>query len=313
MRVKGMDRVVIMVRDIDKALEFFSQELGMEFKELDKNISERDGVRSYVCHQTHVHLISPILPLPENAAPPMRKRVDLLRKNEAIFNALTFMVDDKAKVEAELKQQGITIQHRYEASPDYASIGMDNFREVVTSDEDTLGLVIGLAAYDHQYVNHYSSTKGERSMKVTGLDRIVVMVRDMDKALAFFSGKLGMQFRELSKEIQERDGNRGFVCHETHLHLVQPSLPLPEGAAPFLKQGVELLKEKEAVVLVLLFKMDDPLAAAKEMKQQGFVILRTWEENHDYASVGMDNLVEFIVDPKDTLGIAMGFSKWDRI
>jgi catechol 2,3-dioxygenase-like lactoylglutathione lyase family enzyme len=118
MRVKGMDRVVIMVRDIDKALEFFSQKLGMEFKELDKNISERDGVRSYVCHQTHVHLISPILPLPENAAPPMRKRVDLLRKNEAIFNALTFMVDDKAKVEAELKQQGITIQHRYEASPD---------------------------------------------------------------------------------------------------------------------------------------------------------------------------------------------------
>jgi catechol 2,3-dioxygenase-like lactoylglutathione lyase family enzyme len=313
MEVTGLDRVVIMVRDIDKALEFFSQKLGMEFKELDKNISERDGVRSYVCHKTHVHLISPILPLPENAAPPMKKRVDLLKKNAAIFNALTFMVDDTAKVEAELKQQGITIQHRYEASPDYASIGMDNFREVVTSDEGTLGLVIGLAAYDRQHINHYSSTKGESSMKVTGLDRIVVMVRDMDKALAFFSGKLGMQFRELSKEIQERDGNRGFVCHETHLHLVQPRLPLPEGAAPFLKQGAELLKEKEAVVLVLLFKMDDPLAAAEEMKQQGFVILRTWEENHDYASVGMDNLVEFIVDPKDTLGIAMGFSKWDRI
>lgn len=148
MKVRSLDRIVIMVRDIDKALEFFSQKLGMEFKELDKDISERDGVRSYVCHETHVHLISPILPLPENAAPPMRKRVDLLKEHEAVFMALTFMVDDVAKTEAELKQQGIDIQHRYEESHDYASIGMDNFAELVTSPEGTLGLVMGFATYN---------------------------------------------------------------------------------------------------------------------------------------------------------------------
>ena len=148
-------------------------------------------------------------------------------------------------------------------------------------------------------------------MKATGLDRIIIMVRDMDKALEFFSGKLGMKFRELAPEVQERAGNRGLVCHETHIHLVQPRLPLPEGAAPFLKKGAELLKEKEALVLVLLFKVGDPMKDAEEMKQQGFVILRTWQDDHDYASVGMDNLAEFIVDPKDTLGIPMGFSKWD--
>lgn len=59
-------------------------------------------------------------------------------------------------------------------------------------------------------------------MKAISLDRIVIMVRDMDKALEFFSGKLGMEFKELDKEIQERDGNRGLVCHDTHIHLVSP-------------------------------------------------------------------------------------------
>src|SRR5512145_1193603 len=135
-------------------------------------------------------------------------------------------------------------------------------------------------------------------MKATGLDRIVIMVRDIDKALAFFSGKLGMEFKELAPEISERDGNRGFVCHETHIHLICPRLPLPETAPLPMRQGAEMLKEKEAIVLVLLFKVDDPRAAMAEMKQDGFGILRVWEDSHDYASLGMDNLVEFLIDPQ---------------
>ena len=148
MKITGLDRIVIMVRDIDKALEFFSGKLGMEFKELQQDISERDGVRIYVCHETHLHLISPILPLPENAAPPMKKRVELLKEHEAIINAVTFMVEDTAQAETELKQLGIHIQHKYEPSHDYASIGLDNFAEVVTQDTDTFGIVLGFASYD---------------------------------------------------------------------------------------------------------------------------------------------------------------------
>ncbi len=146
-KVNGLDRLVIMVRDLDKALTFFGN-LGMEFMELEPDISERDGVRSYVCHETHIHLIAPILPLPENAAPPMRKRVALLEEHEFIYMALTFMVDDPEEVATELEEEGIHIQHRYEKSPDYATIGMDNFEEVITSPEDTLGIVMGFAQYD---------------------------------------------------------------------------------------------------------------------------------------------------------------------
>lgn len=147
-------------------------------------------------------------------------------------------------------------------------------------------------------------------MKVTGLDRIVIMVRDIDKAMALFSEKFGMKFMELDEKIQKRDGNRGYVCHETHLHIVSPILPLPASAPPPLRKGAEMIKDKESMVLVLIFKVDDAGKAIGEMQEEGFSIIRTWPDNDDYASVGMNNLVEFLIDPQDTLGLPICFSTW---
>jgi len=209
----------------------------------------------------------------------------------------------------------VKIQHSYTESHDYAAIGMDNFSEVITSPEDTFDIVMGFASYDP--VPGVRATgrqaEGRPALTVTGLDRIIIMVRDMDRALKFFSGTLGMEFKELDPEIQERDANRGLVCHKTHLHLVQPRLPLPDTAPPPMKKGAELLKEHEAFILMLIFNIDDPRKASSEMKRQGFDIIRTWDEGHNYASVGIDNLVEFLVDSKDTMGIPMVFSRWDRV
>jgi hypothetical protein len=150
-------------------------------------------------------------------------------------------------------------------------------------------------------------------MEIIGLDRIVVMVRDMDKALAFFSGKLGMCFKELDKDVQLMAGNQGFVCHETHIHLVQPNNPMPENAPPPLKKAAELIKEKEAMVMVLLFKTQDAKKSSEELKEKGLTVIRSWEDDHEYRSVGMDNLFEYLFDPKDTLGLPVCISSWDSV
>jgi catechol 2,3-dioxygenase-like lactoylglutathione lyase family enzyme len=150
-------------------------------------------------------------------------------------------------------------------------------------------------------------------MKATGLDRVIFYVRDMDKALAFFSGELGFKFKELDEKVQQQDGNRGCVCREAHLHLVQPFDPLPETAPPPMKYAAQVLKEKEALVMLLVFKVKDAKKGAKEMKERGFTIVRTWEDTRDYASVGMDNLSEFLLDSKDTLGVPMCFASWDEV
>lgn len=148
MKVKGLDRVAIMVRDIDKAVGFFSQKLGIKFKELSQEISAREGVRCFVSLDHQLEIVSPLLPLPDNAPPPLIKRVELLKEKELIFLGLTFLVDDPSQAATELKQQGIGIQHEYKESHDYVSIGMDNFVQVVANDQDTLDMVIGFAKYD---------------------------------------------------------------------------------------------------------------------------------------------------------------------
>jgi catechol 2,3-dioxygenase-like lactoylglutathione lyase family enzyme len=311
MKIKGLDRVVIMVRDMDKALRVFSEKFGLDFLELEKSISERDGVRSYVCHKTHLHLISPILPLPENAPPPMVKRMELLKQNEYIFMALTFKTDDPFGAGEELSRGGVRMQnHKYKKSHDYASIGMDDFEEVMTMDEDTFGLVIGLANYKNSG-NTAKRTAPEPAISVNGLDRVIVMVRDMNKALNFFSGKLGLQFRETDKEVQMHAGNRGLVCHDAHIHLVQPNNPMPENAPPPLKMAAELLKKKEAMIMLFIFKVADAKKTSGQAKEIGLAVIRSWENDHDYAAVGMDNLYEYLFDPKDIFGMPICISTWN--
>jgi len=309
MNIKGLDRVVILVRDIDKAVNVFTQKFGMEFMELDKTISERDGVRSYVCHKTHLHLISPILPLSPNAAPPMVKQLELLKEHEYVFMALTFKTDNPFQAGDELSKNGIHIQnHRYMKSHDYASIGMDNFEEVMTVPEDTFDVVMGLANYTS--APESPAKFKDNPISVTGLDRIIFMVRDMDKALSFFSGKLGMQFKETDKDIQLQAGNRGLVCHDTHIHLVQPNNPMPVTAPPPLKMAAELLKKKEAMIMLLIFKTENAKEASLKADKVGLSVIRSWENDNDYAAVGMHDLFEYLFDPKDTFGLPICVSTW---
>jgi len=67
MKVKGLDRVAIVVRDMDKAIEFFSNKLGAEFQELPGG--EAMGMRVGISIDNQMELVSPILPLPEGAPP----------------------------------------------------------------------------------------------------------------------------------------------------------------------------------------------------------------------------------------------------
>ena len=101
-------------------------------------------------------------------------------------------------------------KHRYLKSHDYASIGMDDFEEVMSVDEDTFGIVLGLAAYRHR-TKPVPAPLPKSPATALDLDRVIVMVRDMDKALELFSGKMGLTFRETDKEVQKHAGNRGLV------------------------------------------------------------------------------------------------------
>jgi hypothetical protein len=239
----------------------------------------------------------------------MVKQLELLKEHEYVFMALTFKTDNPFQAGDELSKNGIRIQnHRYEKSHDFASIGLDNFEEVMTVPEDTFGVVMGLANYTS--APESPAKFNNNPIFVTGLDRIIFMVRDMDKALSFFSGKLGMQFKETDKDVQLHAGNRGLVCHDTHIHLVQPNNPMPVTAPPPLKMAAELLKKKEAMIMLLIFKTENAKEASLKANEVGLSVIRSWENDNDYAAVGMHNLFEYLFDPKDTFGLPICVSTW---
>jgi catechol 2,3-dioxygenase-like lactoylglutathione lyase family enzyme len=79
MKIKQLGRVAFLVRDMDKVVDFFSRNFGMRFLELDAAVAKRDGARCCVCHEMQLELVSPILPLADNAPPPVRKSVEMLK------------------------------------------------------------------------------------------------------------------------------------------------------------------------------------------------------------------------------------------
>ena len=149
MRIPGLDRIEIMVRNLDHALEFFSGKLGLTFVSLGETIARRDGVKAAVCSEAYLHLFEPVLPLSLSAPPPLRTLVEMLKTREAVIVAIAFAVDDARHTAEDLRQHNIRIQHIFEPSHDYVSMGMENFAQAVTLPDDTLGLLMTFASYTH--------------------------------------------------------------------------------------------------------------------------------------------------------------------
>jgi catechol 2,3-dioxygenase-like lactoylglutathione lyase family enzyme len=252
MKTNGLDRVEVLVNDFDKAFNFFSNILGVKGNLLEPAISEKDRMRTAVFQDIHLHIISPILPLSDDAPPPFKKTASLLQGKEMVFAGISFLFDDDSKRKS----------------------------------QDADGVI-------------------------KGLDRIIIMVNDIDKAVNLFSGRYGMQFKELDKEVSERDGLRSYVCHETHLHLVAPVLNKLSSVTPSMKKKLDLLKTNEFVFLALTFMVDNPVKIGEELENKGVRMQKfRYVKSHDYASIGMDNFEEVMTVEEDTFGIVIGFANY---
>jgi catechol 2,3-dioxygenase-like lactoylglutathione lyase family enzyme len=145
MKVRGLDRVIVLVRDLDAAMEVFSTKLGVEFVELEG--AEADGQRACLSLDHQMELVSPIIPLPAGAPGEMRRWVELLREREAILLAIAFRVDD---VEAAVSDtQAPRVVGRLEL-PELPPLPIHHLKERVLSEEDTLGIPVVLVEYQRR-------------------------------------------------------------------------------------------------------------------------------------------------------------------
>ncbi len=105
MNILGMDRLVIMVRDLEKAIDLFGNKYGLEVKQLSSDIAERYGANMFLCPQCNLEVISPILPLPENTSPDIKNAVKMLEKQESVIMAFGLKVKNAAQAAADAEKK----------------------------------------------------------------------------------------------------------------------------------------------------------------------------------------------------------------
>jgi len=145
MKIKGLDRVVILVRDMDKAVRFFSQKLGIQFTELPG--AEAMGMRASISLDYQMELISPVLPLPEAAPAHIKRWTQLLGDKENVLVALSFRVQDADKTVSELENAGVSIEMRFDL-PEIPAWSIRNLKELIIEEKDTLGIPVSFVEYE---------------------------------------------------------------------------------------------------------------------------------------------------------------------
>ena len=103
------------------------------------------------------------------------------------------------------------------------------------------------------------------------IDHIVVRVKDLDKALRNYEGKMGLMRREDPKEIPELGMRRAILPLGDDGRFIELCEPLGVGAI-----GDALAKHGEGMHLVAL-GVDDLQAVAKQMKANGANLIKAGE------------------------------------
>jgi len=147
MKTEGLDHVTIGVKNLDKAMEFFSRVLGIEFVELTGALPEAAGFRAGMSADSQIELVSPVLPLKDEAFPQLKRLAKLLEGKNSVVFALAFRVKDAEEIVADAGRKGIRIENRFDVE-EFEALPVRNLKEILTKDEDTLGIDMKFVEYE---------------------------------------------------------------------------------------------------------------------------------------------------------------------
>jgi len=149
-------------------------------------------------------------------------------------------------------------------------------------------------------------------MKTQGIDRVVIGVRDMDKAMAFFADMFEAEFIELKGPSIEAMEERAAISFETQIELLSPLVPLTEKAHPFIKRLAEQLETRESILAGLSYRVKETKATEAEAARKGIRIDGVIETDELDEQLRWRNFRELIANEEDTFGVFMAFVQYDR-
>ena len=164
-------------------------------------------------------------------------------------------------------------------------------REALYDPKDTFGVPIILNEYSKTNFLHRQSKRIRRGRELfEDIDRTVIMVRDFDKAVSFFSNLLGVKFDTFSDEdtgVMVAHSRDGFG-----LELASPlsdKTPLGADCTRFLEKHGEGLQW-------VVIKVSNMKEAVQRLKEHGVAPLLTLELDNGKS-------IETLFNPEDTFGL----------
>jgi catechol 2,3-dioxygenase-like lactoylglutathione lyase family enzyme len=138
MKVQGVNRVYIVVRDLDKGVAFYSKLLGATFN--DAKVEGKFGVRAALSWDAGIEMLSP---LPGSNSPWAMAMEQFLEKSGGGLFGVAFSVSsaDEARTRAEGMGLGVTL---LEFNPDEIKQHFQDrfkiFKEYILNPEDAFGV-----------------------------------------------------------------------------------------------------------------------------------------------------------------------------
>jgi catechol 2,3-dioxygenase-like lactoylglutathione lyase family enzyme len=152
MEIEGIDRLVITVKDMDRALDFFSKLFGIEFEEVTDprprkaaNVKLSVGRVPQKCN-FNIELLQALEPVKDMRPPDTKAIAKSVEDVDASLFAITVRVKDTAESATDLKREGVRIYHKIEIERG-SFFGITNFKELFTEEADTLGIRMAFVEY----------------------------------------------------------------------------------------------------------------------------------------------------------------------
>ncbi|MBI5443106.1 MAG: VOC family protein [Deltaproteobacteria bacterium] len=238
MELKGIDRVVIGVRDMEKGLRFFRDLFGFEFVEMRGPLFDAAGVRVCIDLERHLELISPGADVDVNPPDTKTLRAWLEERGEAVLFALALKVGDPAAAAREAEERGIRIVARVQEQG-VESLGLASFQEVILDERDTLGVKLAVAGWERAErsrgeglpAGRYPVREGHFHLaEAPGEESYLIGGRCRKCGTRFFPKRLVCPECVEPETMEEtRLSGKGRFHGYTVLHLPLPGFPAPYG------------------------------------------------------------------------------------
>ena len=145
-------------------------------------------------------------------------------------------------------------------------------------------------------------------MKPLGINRVVIAVRDLDRAVRFYSELLGATFHDASAGA-EPFGIRAALSWDAGIELVAPLPGRDSVIARSIEESGEGLRQ-------VIFAVDDVDEARLKVEQMGIRVVQTIEFTQDqlreYFKDRFGKFKEYILNPTDTCGAQLVVGQFDR-